>query len=137
MNYVSTSPTSTCGDFSYVMKEETRLGTKIYSDKEYNLGVVKFDIEKIAFFPWQSLIEYNWLNSAGQTNCNVSRRKMLFVYDKKGGNGKSTYVKDLCRVQRSWMYTFDANCPEPERDIRLRGSTMSLIFAQNHEIKKT
>ena len=78
MNYVSTSPTSTCGDFSYVMKEETRLGTKIYSDKEYNLGVVKFDIEKIAFFPWQSCIEYNWLNSAGQTNYNILINKIFY-----------------------------------------------------------
>lgn len=81
-------------NFSYVMKEETRVQGP-FSDRDAGVYVVQDPLENKTLYTWQDLVCNTWLSKQGQMCYNKSGRKILFVIDKQGCTGKSSLVKHL------------------------------------------
>ena len=98
--HVNCSPTSgSAGNyFDYQMKAETRLEGP-FSNKDLSVFDVRDDLEFLPLHPWQEWIERVWFSAEGQNVENPTRRKIVFCVDKKGGAGKSTFVKH-CLLKR-------------------------------------
>lgn len=96
-NFINVSPTNkTCRDFDYVLKEESRIKDYIYADRDIRMyQKIQPEIALENFLPWEKFIFEEWLDLNKRNVYNVSKRRILFVVDRKGGSGKSTFVKDL------------------------------------------
>jgi RNA helicase len=86
----------------YVTKSETRVGETYYSkDVILNTGEDwKHLRSDLNLYPWQASLKNKLINTQGYY-FEPDDRKVTWIYDPKGGTGKSKFVKYMCSEYKS------------------------------------